>query len=73
MRHTAGAPSMNSKPLKSIVMALIVAVLAGCATPEDRQKWAAVAAVAAVGAIAYAAARNSGGGGLPGATDYDWD
>lgn len=60
--------------MKKLTWVLIAALLSGCATPEDRQKWAAAAAIVAVAAIAYSATRSDGGGGYaPAAVDYEWD
>jgi len=59
--------------MKQIAIVIIATLLTGCATPQDRQKWAIVAAAFAVGAVAYSVARNGGGGGGTAAADYDWD
>lgn len=59
--------------MKVIAGVVILAMLAGCATKEDREKWATVAAVVAIGALAYSAAKHGGAGGATPTTDYDWD
>lgn len=58
--------------MKKIIIFAIIFSLTGCATPEDRQKWALVGAALAVGAVAYQAGKH-GGFASPQQKDYDWD
>ena len=59
--------------MKAIAKVLILTLLSGCASQEARDRWVLLGAAALVGAAAYAAARNSGGGAPLAASDYDWD
>lgn len=59
--------------MKIIALMLIAALLSGCETLSDKDNLKWIAGAAAVGAIAYYAAKESRGGGGYVAQDYEWD